>query len=212
MGLDQYIFKNEKGRDEVESQHNKLEKEAEDYAYNLADTYEVKDIINNFVKDNSKYLRNPEDAIDGTRHKVATILYGLDEVEHTKWNLFNNCTDFSFDLNDREKYKIAERLVNDLKDFKPTKEQSNRVKKIDKLDKQLDCMQTEVAYWRKYHDLNNYILDKFGGDNCEDTILSKGDMEDILEFIKTDEGLSRQVVDILNDWDDEATYVYHPWW
>ena len=90
------------------------------------------------------------------------------------------------------------------------------IAKYDKLVNQVDSMETEQAYWRKYHDLNYYILDELttpvDDGNCEDIPLTHEDILAIQQFIRSDGEDSTQVDDILADWDESATYVYHPWW
>lgn len=44
-----------------------------------------------------------------------------------------------------------------------------------------------IAYWRKHPNLHGYIIQNFanGEDNCQEIDLSKGDLEKIIEAIKT---------------------------
>ena len=75
----------------------------------------------------------------------------------------------------------------------------------------------EILYFRKYHDLNDYILDAFGGDNCGTTQMNKNRLETILKFIMDDHSESfdyaeDQLKQIIETYDNSFDYVYVPWW
>lgn len=93
-------------------------------------------------------------------------------------------------------------------------------KSIHELEKELQEELQESAYWRKYNDLNDYILEELtipeGDGNLEYLPITRGDTLNIKEFIVKDDqdyyNDTTQIDSILDNWDDTATYVYHPWW
>ena len=129
--------------------------------------------------------------------------------------MFNCFTVFNFDLSDSDKRHILDKFQSTF-DKLPPLDLSAELDKHDAFEESLRNLETEVAYWRKYHDLNEYILTELDtegiGGNCEDFPLYKEDFITIHEFITSNGESPSQIDDILNSWDDTCTYVYHPWW
>ena len=86
----------------------------------------------------------------------------------------------------------------------------------------------EIAYWRKFHELNEFILN-YGNQeeelNCQDIILTEENLKEILEFVKGEfktcnkyekEGYELAIEVITKvlkemNFDDEEVF-YHAWW
>ena len=212
MELDMYIYRDRKGREQSILQLEKIVEEANDYAIELCLKPEVQNIVTLFLNKYTCFMCENKDLRKKAERDVKSILYGNTDLTTTRWNLFNNCSVFNFGLNDEQKNSISLDLLDMLKNYKTTQKQLDRLKQEAKLDGQIHRMRIEVAYWRKYHDLNDYILKTYGGDNCEETVLYKKDMNDILQFVKNDGKNTDQLEEILSDWNTESTYVYCPWW
>ena len=153
-----------------------------------------------------------KDLRKSAEYNILSILYGNTDLDTVRWKLFNRCSVFNFGITDEQKNNISLDLLDMLKDYKPTQAQIERLEQETKLDTQISSMRIEVAYWRKYHKLNDYILDTYGGGNCEDTVFSLDNIMDILQFVKDDGKDIDQLEEILADWNPESIYVYHPWW
>lgn len=212
MGLDQYIYEHHKDREAIELRLEKLLDESNDYAIELSQKPEIQAIIKTIVDKYEKHMYKDGDLLSYMSHKVRSILYGNNDFEETRWDLFNNCSKFKFELDGKIKDEITRDILDMLKPYPVSEAQRKRLEEESKLNKQLSDMQTEVAYWRKFHLLNDYMLQKYNADNCEYTKLSKKDMEDIRDFICTNNEDPNQVINILKNWDDEKIYLYFPWW
>ena len=215
MGLDMTMYKNASGRDEIKAKHQEVVKASNKYVDDLLKSEPtIEEKVKAFIED-KKALLSKDDTqytLDSTLYKVKSILYGNDKPSVVKWDLFNNCTRFDMDITDRDKARITMELLEILAEYKTSDEQVNRLKEEEDLANELEATQVEIAYWRKYHALNDFILNKFGGDNCEETVLSMKAMQDIKMFIQDDGEDTKQVDSILDSWDETATYVYYPWW
>ena len=210
MGLDMYIFKLTKKVAEIEKQKKQLS--------NIFDKEFGKEVdkLTPILKDDCiKHLKKFDVAI--TEKDIEIVISNLIEStwitdKESMYNvLFNYFPVYGFLILDKQQAKIYLDFM-----LLKTKVPLNRTlvslyKKYQELDK-LPIKREEVAYWRKYHDLNSYILKTFGGDNCEDTILSLKNLKDIRNFIKNDNEDTTQVDKIISNFDNECTYVYHPWW
>lgn len=214
MGLDQYIYKRNKNYAPTLHQLEVLNKESNDYTQALVQSPEVKTTIAQFIQDIQHSLQSVDHEYNITRitQSAASIIYGNNDPDQVKWDLFNNCSVFNFDYEDSYQLEVANNLISMLSDYKLSPEQLARLSKEEELQNMIDSSQTEVAYWRKHYDLNDFILETFGGGNCEDTPLTLDDMYRILEFQEESEFDTSKLTAIIDAWDNSATYVYHPWW
>jgi len=216
MGLDMYIFKQNPELDEVKKKIDSLTKELSNDKRNFYVKYK-KDIekeVKKFVQEYRSIIRECylDSIVEFFVNWVKEFGDVIADLDTVKWHLFNYYTRFSYDTPEGTKNKLTKSFMSIIDKFSCPVEIKNKSKEIDKLRSKADNLYEEVAYWRKYHDLNNYILDTFGGDNCEDTPLSKDDMYSIQKFIKNNGQDTKQIDEILEDWDETYTYVYHPWW
>jgi len=220
MGLDMTIYREEQGRDELIEEQTKLSNSIIFKVDKIIkDNEKAIDIkIKDFIDKYSEYIRNKENSVQSIENGVHAIITGRNDVGHRKlqWQLFNYCSIFSFDINKRVQGNITFDLYTIFKEFKK-EDYSEIINKYDALEDRVSDMKEEVAYWRKAHDLNNYILndlvEDFEGDgNCLSHKLTKSMMVNILAFTKEHEIESDQVETILQDWDDKHNYTYMPWW
>ena len=219
MGLDQSIYKMDQGYASIVKQLEDVRNASNKYVNDKMDLPEIQKILDSFIID-TKYAQidNPDSVVDTLKFNFKSILYGNDDYDTVKWDLFNNMSIFNYNTPETDKEEITNKLLNLLKDYSPDDEQKNRILLETSLVEKEKSMRSEVCYWRKYHDLNKYILSVFGGDNCEDTPLTKEDVEQIYDFIKDDNKNKEyqedveQVEDLLQNWDENCTYCYTPWW
>lgn len=213
MGLDMYIYKHEKGRAQIELDREKVIEESNNYVNSLYKTENIKYIVNDFIeKHKEHFISLSEKTFKSTEYKAKSILYGNTDFKMVQWNLFNNCSRFNYDVSEENKIEITKDFLQRLDKHTMSKEQSDRLELEKDLDKKLDDAQEEMAYWRKYHELNAFILDSFGGDNCEYTTLTIENIKEIKQFIRDDGWDTSQIDSILDSWDDTAVYSYYPWW
>jgi len=183
------------------------------YVNDKMDLPEIQKILARFIIDTKDtQIDNPDRVVDTLKFNFKSVLYGNDDYDTVKWNLFNNMSIFNYNTPETDKEEITNKLLNLLKEHSPDDEQKNRVLLETSLAEKEESMRSEVCYWRKYHDLNKFILDTFGGDNCEDTPLTKDIIYEIYEFIKEGKEDVEQIEDLLENWDENCTYCYTPWW
>ena len=213
VGLDQSIYKMDQGYIDTVKQLEDVRNASNKYVNDKMDLPEIQKILDSFIID-TKYAQidNPDRVVDTLKFNFKSILYGNYDYDTVKWNLFNNMSIFNYNTPETDKEEITNKLLNLLKDYSPDDEQSKRNLFEISLAEEEESMRSEVCYWRNYHDLNKFILDTFGGDNCEDTPLTKDIIYEIYEFIKEDKEDVEQIEDLLENWDENCTYCYTPWW
>lgn len=213
-----FIFKHEKGRDDIIKQLDAIGAEiiAKQNKYLNTNKDCIEAAINRFLADNQSTITTTDKDKAYNRIYNSFRYYTIRKsgIDTVIWELFNNYSVMDWDASDKLKRNVAHSFIDSFKDLPPI-DFSKELSQYDSLDKQADALSAEVAYWRKYYDLNHHILTEltFPKDdgNCEYLPLSKANMLSILDFIDADHD-STQVQDILDNWDDTATYVYHPWW
>jgi hypothetical protein len=210
MGLDMYIFKLTKEVEVTEKQKEQLS--------NIFDKEFGKEVdkLTPILKDDCiEHLKKFDVLI--TEKDIEIVISNLIESmwitdKESMYNvLFNYFPVYEFFILDKQQAKIYLDFM-----LLKTKVPLNRTlvslyKKYQELNA-LDIKREKLAYWRKYHDLNSYILETYGGGNCEDTTLSLEDLKDIKKFIKNDNKDTTQIDKIISNFDNECTYVYNPWW
>jgi len=219
MGLDQSIYKMQAGYTDITDKIAKVRSLSNKYANDKMSLPEIQKILDRFIIDTKDIqIDNPDRVVDTLKFNFKSFIYGNDDYDTVKWNLFSNMSIFNYNTPETIREEITNKLLNLLKDYSPDDEQKNRNLLETSLAEKEESMRSEVCYWRKYHDLNKFILDTFGGDNCEDTPLTKEDVEQICDFIKNDSNNKEyqedveQVEDLLENWDENCTYCYTPWW
>jgi len=210
MGLDMNIFKLTKKVIEIEKQKEQLSSQFDRELNKEIDkiTSQIKDdCINHLNKFN----------IEITEDNVKVVISNLVEStwvtdKESRYNmLFRYFPVYDLFIEEKKQNKIYEDFLKLQEKIEPNKNLISLHSSYQKLDA-LDIKREEVAYWRKYHDLNSYILETYGGGNCEDTTLSLEDLKDIKKFIKNDNKDTTQIDKIISNFDNECTYVYNPWW
>jgi len=124
--------------------------------------------------------------------------------------LFNYFPVYDLLLEEEQKDKIYE----DFLKLQEKIEQNQNLVSLCSKYKELDEStpeKIEVAYWRKYHRLNDYILTKFGKGNYENIVLSLENLKDIRGFIKNDNEDVSQIDEIIKNWSNDCTYMYNHW-
>ena len=219
VGLDQSIYKMDQGYIDTVKQLEDVRNASNKYVNDKMDLPEIQKILNSFIIDTKDtQIDNPDRVVDTLKFNFKSILYGNNDYDTVKWNLFNNMSIFNYNTPETDKEEITNKLLNLLKDHSQDDEQKNRVLLETSLAEKEESMRSEECYWRKYHDLNKFVLDTFGGDNCEDTPLTKEYVEQICDFIEHDNKNKEypqdveQVEDLLENWDENCTYCYTPWW
>jgi len=208
MGLDMSIYKLTKDVINTEHKKDKLNNE-----YSSEFSKEISKILESHKEDFIKHLQkfNVETDEDNIERLVTKLIYSkeIDDKNSLMYLLFSYFPIYGILIEDKEPiYTDFMKLSGEI----PTNNKLLSLNKEYELLDSLSLEREEVAYWRKYYDLNSYILDTFGGDNCEDTVLSLEDLQDIRDFIKNDNEDTTQVDKIISNFDSECTYVYHPWW
>lgn len=212
MGLDQYIYKYGAGHKELKEEYETVITDSNNYVNELFNSKpELLVILTDFINDHKEQLSETiEESTKRLTYIVKGILYGNNSVNQVVSALFYDVTIFSRDIQLKE--NIANDLLARLEACPISEAQTTRLNLEEELESKREDGTEELAYWRKYHDLHNFILNSFGGGNCEDTPLTKENMETIVEFIQGNGHEASKVQNILGSWDDTATYVYHPWW
>jgi len=173
--------------------------------------------VRNFISRWSHLLTEDEGSLEVyITNLIKVYAFGNRDAESMEWEIFNNFSKFKnpkgFLEDIPEKSEATKDFIDLATPYILPEETLLLVKEYEELGESIENCNEEVAYWRKYHKLNEFILDTFGGDNCEEVPLTKDDMEEIRDFIKEDGKHSKQVDKILNEWDEDAIYVYEPWW
>jgi len=222
MGLDMYINKVPLDYKETEKVCVTFEKELGEFVVDLVDAIpNLDDGIKKFhtkvkhlLQDEEAPIVSDEYCFDTVLRNsiIPTMLRGGDS-EEIAWLLFNNFTLFNYNITDEDKVSVIEALNEVFSELEVSKEFVTRSEALTEMSDALMDSREELVYWRKYHALNTYILNTFGGGNCEDTILDYADMEKIAQFISNDEDTDDDRVEkLLEDWDSNKLYIYHPWW
>ena len=144
---------------------------------------------------------------------VRIYSYGNRGSEAMQWEMFNNYSQFGdiFETVPNQE-EITEEFIEIAKDYMLPEDIRAKIKEFNEASREISELTTEEAYWRKYHNLNNFMCGEFGADNVEETELTHGDMIKVYQFIKRDGEDVSQVEDILDNWDETKKYYYYPWW
>lgn len=212
MGLDQYIYKDSLNRADLAERIDKLEEELSKVTMDRmkANEEEINEIAKAFTERWSGFILTKRENL--FTNDISIFIHRRINIKNMRWQLFNNCSVFNFNTTETDKSLITDDFVESFKKFGATEEHFLKIDEVNVLESELDTMRTEVAYWRKYHDLNSYVLETFGGGNCEDTILDTHALESIRDFIVDDGEDATDLDNILSNFDTEAVYIYHPWW
>lgn len=217
MGLDQFIYKRQPEYYTIKASLGNVERALEDAVtqYTTDNASIIAKLIEQFRNHVVSHISAPQRFVETTQSNAIHYIVRDPDSDSLAWSLFNCFTVFNFSLSTSEKRYILGKFQTTF-DKLPSLDLSAELDKYESLEESLRNLETEVAYWRKYHDLNEYILTELDtkgiGGNCEDLPLSKSDFNDIHEFITCNGESPSQIDDILNSWDDTCTYVYHPWW
>lgn len=223
MGLDMYIFKHQAGRESISEQYNKLEQQIDNQVDGHMNKHEedITQMVNKFVKDHSLHIRQSDRTVETIKSVVWYFICQKDNktkediLKAVQWNLFNNCSTFNWDVPTEIQEDITTDFYNQFIQF-CTLSNASILNEFSELDKQLSSTSEEVAYWRKHRTLNEYILESLTepeeDGNCENLPLSLEDIHSIIEFLQDAESDTKQIQNIIDNWDESATYIYHPWW
>jgi hypothetical protein len=227
MGLDMYIYKQDKGYEEAEKKCNELETSMTNKMNKHLEKHKntIKTKLQFFILRNKEHLHDngeTERVFNKLKIDVTQYLYRSDNSDiHSliSWQLFNNCSVFEYYVDNTIKSSIVKDFIETFFSISDITFSKDR-ELLQEFGRERDALEYEEAYWRKYHDLNTYILTELvtvkDDGNCENLPLTKEDVIKIKEFIVKDDkefyNDTSQIDSILNTWDDTATYVYHPWW
>jgi len=218
MGLDQNINSiNRVKQERLSARIKKLEKvihKAVDDVHleYVTDATERLEVFADKYKDILTDTRD-ESAITYLIGLVRIYSYGNRGSEAMQWEMFNNYSQFGdiFETVPNQE-EITEEFIEIAKDYMLPEDIRAKIKEFNEASREISELTTEEAYWRKYHNLNNFMCGEFGADNVEETELTHGDMIKVYQFIKRDGEDVSQVEDILDNWDETKKYYYYPWW
>lgn len=223
MGLDMTIYKLQPTRAALVEEEKELQKKQTNLvtAHMDKNKDDIEKAIRTYIKD-AKHIRKTTRTYDSIKRNVyqliaryATKGTGNNFTDGIQWNLLNNCTAFSWGMSEKDRKEVTKDFINKFKKF-CTLTNADDITRLYTLQESIDDQTEEIAYWRKYHKLNDYILEELttpeGDGNCEELLLTKDNFISIGDFILEDSKDPYQIDDILTDWDDTCTYVYHPWW
>ena len=129
-----------------------------------------------------------------------------------EWELFQCFSRFPYDSTEAYKKEVTKDLIKVASKYMLPDSFKNKLEEYERLSDEISNCSAEVCYWRKYHDLNSYILNTFGGGNCEETELDLNKVKQIRDFIYRNEENTSQVEELIKKWDENKRYVYYPWW
>lgn len=218
MGLDQYVYKVDREK-EIHLSNKKRELEQIIHRAVESITLEtspgLKEKLEEFSNKWGSLIRKDgeQSVLEYLLDLVRIYSYGNRTSEEMQWEIFNNFSRFNNFLNEMpSKTEITEEFIGIAKDYLLPEEIQQQVMEYNSISEELFSITQKVAYWRKYHDLNDFMCEEFGADNCEEVELSLEDMRKVLEFIEKDGQDSKQVKEILRTWDKTFKYTYYPWW
>ena len=216
MGLDMHIYEQDKKilelRDRAKTLRESLNNSLSIHEKEIKDELleDLKDFMLKYKEDIK--ASTEESKIDYIVRHVMSYAMGNRTSTYLEWELFQCFTRFPHDSTEEYSKEVTKDLIKVASKYMLPDFFKNKLKKYEKLSDEISNCSEEVCYWRKYRDLNSYILNTFGGGNCEETLLDLNKVKQIRDFIDRNGENTSQVDELIEYWDEDRRYVYYPWW